>query len=54
MERKGWEKIKAVNNNEIHEIKSEIILQPGPASVTDGAELIHEIFSNWYKRNIVS
>ena len=52
--RNGWEKIKAVNNNEIHEIKSEIILQPGPASVTDGAELIHEIFSNWYKRNIVS
>ena len=52
--RKGWEKIKAVNNNEIHEIKSEIILQPGPASVTDGAELIHEIFNNWNKRNNVS
>ena len=52
--RNGWEKIKAVNNNEIHEIKSEIILQPGPASITDGVELMHEIFSNWYKRNFVS
>ena len=47
-------KIKAINNNEIYEIKSEIILQPGPASITDGVELIHEIFYNWYKRNFVS
>ena len=52
--RNGWEIIKAVNNNEIYEIKSEIILQPGPASITDGVELIHEIFNLWYKRNIVS
>ena len=46
--------VKAINNNEIHEIKSEIILQPGPASITDGVELVHEIFNNWNKRNIVS
>src|SRR5690606_15459612 len=34
--RKGWENINAVKNNHLYEIKSEIILQPGPACLTDG------------------
>ena len=41
--RPGWERIAAVQNNELHEIKSADILQPGPAALTDGVRQIHEI-----------
>ena len=36
--RPGWVTILAVTNNRIHEIKSPLILQPGPAALTDGLE----------------
>lgn len=38
--RPGWQKLPAVANNRIHEIKSPIILQPGPAALTDGLDAI--------------
>ncbi|HYI86670.1 MAG TPA: cobalamin-binding protein [Burkholderiales bacterium] len=41
--RPGWQNIAAVKNNELHEIKSADILQPGPAALTDGVRQIHEI-----------
>jgi iron complex transport system substrate-binding protein len=31
----------AVRDNELHEIKSPMILQPGPAALTDGVEAMH-------------
>jgi iron complex transport system substrate-binding protein len=34
--RPGFERIPAVRNGAIHEIKSPLILQPGPAALTDG------------------
>ncbi len=34
--RPGFDAIPAVRNNRLHEIKSAIILQPGPAALTDG------------------
>jgi iron complex transport system substrate-binding protein len=34
--RPGWESITAVQRGRIHEIKSSLILQPGPAALTDG------------------
>ena len=34
--RPGWETIPAVRNGHIYEVKSTYILQPGPASLTDG------------------
>jgi iron complex transport system substrate-binding protein len=34
--RQGWESISAVRNQRLFEIKSPIILQPGPAALTDG------------------
>ena len=34
--RAGWDAVTAVRGNRIHEIKSTYILQPGPASLTDG------------------
>ncbi len=38
--RPGWEKIPAVRTGRIVEIKSPLILQPGPAALTDGLDAI--------------
>ena len=38
--RSGWSEIPAVRNNRIVEIKSPLILQPGPAALTDGLDAI--------------
>ncbi len=45
--REGWDKINAVKNNKIYEIKSSVILQPGPASLTDGVKQISEIIRSY-------
>jgi len=45
--RPQWDKISAVKNNAIYEIKSPLILQPGPAAVTDGVREIVEIVRRW-------
>ncbi len=39
-QRLGWNAIPAVRNNRIVEIKSPLILQPGPAALTDGLDAI--------------
>jgi iron complex transport system substrate-binding protein len=39
-QRPGWIDIPAVRNNRIVEIKSPLILQPGPAALTDGLDAI--------------
>ena len=36
--RPGWSGVSAVKNGHLYEIRSPIILQPGPALFTDGAE----------------
>lgn len=41
--RPGWEKICAVQNKHLFEIKSPLILQPGPAALTDGLAALTEI-----------
>ena len=38
--RPGWDAIAAVRDNRIVEIKSPLILQPGPAALTDGLDAI--------------
>jgi iron complex transport system substrate-binding protein len=43
--RSGWDSIPAVQAGHIYEIKSALILQPGPASLTDGVRQLHEIIS---------
>ena len=40
--RPGWDTIAAVRRNRIHEIKSTYILQPGPASLTEGIRQLHD------------
>ena len=51
LSREGWEVIQAIKNDEIHEIDSAIILQPGPAALTDGIDALQQIIHNWVKRH---
>jgi iron complex transport system substrate-binding protein len=41
--RVGWDRISAVRNGHIFEVPSSHILQPGPASLTDGVGELHRI-----------
>jgi len=41
--RPGWDSIPAVNNGRMHEIKSAIILTPGPVAINEGLPLLQEI-----------
>jgi iron complex transport system substrate-binding protein len=41
--RAGWSGVTAVRGDRIYEIKSTYILQPGPASLTEGAQQIHAL-----------
>lgn len=45
--RPGWQTIPAVVENELYEIKSCDILQPGPAALTDGVRQLHAIIARW-------
>ncbi len=45
--RPGWQDVNAVKNDQLFEIKSAEILQPGPASITDGIEQMHKTVMNW-------
>ena len=49
--RPGWEKVAAVRNGQLFEIKSADILQPGPAALTDGVEQLHRIVANWSRQH---
>ncbi len=48
--RDGWDEIPAVRDGEIHEVKSALILQPGPAALPDGLAELRKIISNWQSR----
>jgi iron complex transport system substrate-binding protein len=43
--RPGWERVSAVTHDRIHEIKSTYILQPGPASLTEGVRQLHAMIT---------
>jgi iron complex transport system substrate-binding protein len=47
VERPGWDRIAAVRGDRIHEIKSTYILQPGPASLTEGVARLHAIIGRY-------
>jgi iron complex transport system substrate-binding protein len=44
--RPGFDRIPAVKQGALHEIKSPLILQPGPAALTDGLEALQAIITN--------
>jgi len=45
--RPGFAELPAVRDDAIHEIKSPLILQPGPAALTDGLAALQEIIARW-------
>lgn len=45
--RAGWGAVPAVARGQLFEIKSSIILQPGPAALTDGLDALHARFKAW-------
>ena len=45
--REGWQRVPAVRDGHIYEVKSTYILQPGPASLTDGVAQVHRILADW-------
>ena len=45
--RAGWADVPAVRQGHLYEIKSSIILQPGPAALTDGLNAMHALLSKW-------
>ncbi len=45
--RPGWSDVPAVRDGELHEIKSSVILQPGPAALTDGLRALHSCIARW-------
>jgi iron complex transport system substrate-binding protein len=42
LERPGWDRVTAVRRGQIYEVKSTYILQPGPASLTEGVARLQE------------
>lgn len=49
--RPGWAGVPAVRDGELHEVKSPLILQPGPAALTDGLDRLHAIIAGWALRH---
>jgi iron complex transport system substrate-binding protein len=49
--RTGFDAIPAVRTRSLHEIKSALILQPGPAALTDGLDALVGIVDAWAERS---
>ncbi len=45
--RDGFDRIPAVQHQDLYEIKSSLILQPGPAALTDGLAELEKIVQRW-------
>ena len=50
--RPGWENTSAVRNGHIYEIPSTCILQPGPASLTEGVRQLHAVLAHVVDANV--
>ena len=46
-ERDGWEAIPAVRDGQVFEVKSALILQPGPAALTEGLAALRGFIRDW-------
>jgi len=51
--RPGWSAVPAVRSGFVREIKSAIILQPGPAALTDGLQAIQTVIEEWSRSRAV-
>ena len=50
--RQGWGNMSCVKGAELHEIKSTIILQPGPALFVEGVDALGKIVADWCTKEI--
>ncbi len=50
--RAGWAQVAAVRDGALFEVKSPLILQPGPAALTDGVAALHRICRDWMRSSI--
>jgi iron complex transport system substrate-binding protein len=50
LKREHWDRINAIKNNQMFEIHSSIVLQPGPAVLTEGAKHISQILQDWHNK----
>lgn len=48
--RPGWADVPAVRTGSLHEVKSSIVLQPGPAALTEGVRAIQAHLLRWAKK----
>ena len=44
-QRQGWSTVSAVRDRHVYEVKSTYILQPGPASLTEGVRQLHALIA---------
>ena len=51
-QRPGWDAVAAVRSGQLHEIKSPLILQPGPAALTEGLDALHAVCADWMRASI--
>ena len=49
--RDGWQAVPAVAHGEIHEIKSAVILSPGPVAISEGLPALTACFTAWAERH---
>ncbi|BAL24868.1 ABC transporter substrate-binding protein [Azoarcus sp. KH32C] len=47
--RPGWEDVPAVRDGHIHELKSAIILAPGPVAIREGLPALAKLIADWAK-----
>ena len=52
--RPGWTDVPAVRDGFVREIKSAIILQPGPAALTDGVRAVQAVIEEWAERSVLT
>ncbi|MBL8397797.1 MAG: cobalamin-binding protein [Candidatus Accumulibacter sp.] len=45
--RAGWQDLPAVADGQIHELKSALILTPGPVAIRQGLPALHRLFRAW-------
>ena len=45
LSRSGADQINAIRTGQIHEIPSSLILQPGPAALTEGVRMLHALLA---------
>ena len=52
--RAGWEDVPAVRDGELHEVKSALILSPGPVAIREGLPALAAIIARWAARPTTS